>query len=222
LTLADEVDVSRGDMIVEAGAPATVTDRIDARIFWMGQNTFAPGARYLIKLGTASAAATVTGPLRLIDLAGETGPVAADRLMPNEFGLCPLQFDRPLALDPYAANRETGSFILIDPESHDTVAMGLVDNGAQDVVQPQRGSAIARSLAHRLARLFGARESHTRSIAKAVSWRATGSFDTFVVSFIITGNTTIAGSIAAAEIATKLVFYYFHERVWALVPWGRR
>ena len=222
LTLADEIDASRGDMIVEAGAPATVTDRIDARIFWMGQNTLAPGGRYLIKLGTAGAAATVSGPLRLIDLAGEAGPVAADRLMPNEFGLCRLQFDRPLALDRYAANRETGSFILIDPESHDTVAMGLVENGAPEAAPARPGSGVAKALGRRLARLLGARESHGRSIAKAVSWRATGSFDTFVVSFVITGNTTVAGSIAATEVATKLLFYYFHERVWALVPWGHR
>jgi uncharacterized membrane protein len=141
--------------------------------------------------------------------------------MPNEFGLCQLQFDRPLALDRYAANRETGSFILIDPENHDTVAMGLVENGTPEIA-PQRGNAVAKSLAARLARLLGARESHARSIAKAVSWRATGSFDTFVISFVITGNTTIAGSIAATEIATKLLFYYCHERIWALVPWGRR
>jgi uncharacterized membrane protein len=55
-----------------------------------------------------------------------------------------------------------------------------------------------------------------------VSWRATGSFDTFIISFVITGNTVIAGSIAATEIATKILLYYFHERIWALVPWGHR
>jgi uncharacterized membrane protein len=55
-----------------------------------------------------------------------------------------------------------------------------------------------------------------------VSWRATGSVDTFVISWVVTGNTTIAGWIAVTEIVTKILFYYFHERVWALVPWGRR
>jgi len=72
----------------------------------------------------------------------------------------------------------------------------------------------------RAVRLFGASETHGRSIAKAMSWRATGSIDTFVISWLITGNTGIAGSIAVTEIVTKVAFYYFHERAWALVRWG--
>ncbi|HVT55249.1 MAG TPA: DUF2061 domain-containing protein [Xanthobacteraceae bacterium] len=65
-------------------------------------------------------------------------------------------------------------------------------------------------------------ESHARSAAKAISWRATGSIDTFVLSYIITGNATFAGSIAATEIVTKIVLYYLHERVWSLIGWGKR
>jgi uncharacterized membrane protein len=65
-------------------------------------------------------------------------------------------------------------------------------------------------------------ESHTRSVAKAVSWRATGSLDTFLLSYVITGNPVFAGSIAVTEIATKIVLYYLHERVWSLVGWGKK
>lgn len=221
LTLTDDVDVSRGDMIVAAQTPAMVTDRIEARIFWMGQGTLAPGNRYSIKLGTASAAATIAGSMHLIDLANEKAPSLADRLMSNEFGLCQLRLDRPLAADRYADNRETGSFILIDPESHDTVAMGLVENKTSSTKASARPTGFATSLLRRLAQLMGARESHTRSIAKALSWRMTGSIDTFVIGFIITGSTGLAGTIAGTEIVTKILFYYFHERLWALVPWGR-
>ncbi len=64
-------------------------------------------------------------------------------------------------------------------------------------------------------------DSHPRSLAKAVSWRATGSIDTFVVSWFITGNAVFAGSIAVTEIGTKIVLYYLHERVWARIRWGR-
>jgi uncharacterized membrane protein len=63
-------------------------------------------------------------------------------------------------------------------------------------------------------------ERHRRSLVKAVTWRITGSVDTFVISFIITGRLALAGSIAGTEIFTKVAFYYFHERVWAVVPWG--
>ena len=69
--------------------------------------------------------------------------------------------------------------------------------------------------------MFNAREAHRRSLLKAVSWRITGTLDTFVISFIVTGRATIAGSIAATELLTKIALYYGHERVWAAVHWGR-
>jgi uncharacterized membrane protein len=58
-------------------------------------------------------------------------------------------------------------------------------------------------------------EAHTRSILKAVSWRVTGSIDTFVISLLITGKIGLAGAIASVEVITKTALYYFHERVWA-------
>jgi uncharacterized membrane protein len=65
-------------------------------------------------------------------------------------------------------------------------------------------------------------ETHTRSILKAVSWRTLGTLDTFAISWFMTGRVEIAGSIAALEVATKIVWYYIHERVWATIAWGRR
>ncbi|WNO54370.1 DUF2061 domain-containing protein [Stakelama saccharophila] len=68
--------------------------------------------------------------------------------------------------------------------------------------------------------LFRGVESHPRSITKAFSWRALGSIDTFVLSWLFTGNVSAAGAIASTEIFTKILLFYFHERIWALVPWG--
>jgi len=65
-------------------------------------------------------------------------------------------------------------------------------------------------------------EAHSRSLAKAVTWRFVGTVDTFIISLIITGKVVIAGTIAVTEIGTKILIYYFHERAWALVPWGRK
>jgi len=64
-------------------------------------------------------------------------------------------------------------------------------------------------------------EGHHRSLTKAISWRMTGSVDTFVISFILTGQIKVAGSIAGTELMTKIALYYLHERAWALIPWGR-
>jgi uncharacterized membrane protein len=71
-------------------------------------------------------------------------------------------------------------------------------------------------------RSFRGAETHARSILKAVSWRALGTLDTFAISWFMTGRIEIAGSIAGFELITKIVWYYFHERIWAAIHWGRR
>ena len=65
-------------------------------------------------------------------------------------------------------------------------------------------------------------DTHSRSVLKAISWRTLGTLDTFVISWFLTGKVGLAGSIAVLEFATKIVWYYLHERVWAAAPWGRR
>ena len=69
--------------------------------------------------------------------------------------------------------------------------------------------------------LFRGHEQHSRSLVKAVSWRALGSIDTFVLSWLFTSSARAAGAIASTEVLTKIFLYYFHERIWRLVPWGR-
>jgi uncharacterized membrane protein len=70
--------------------------------------------------------------------------------------------------------------------------------------------------------LFRGTETHARSVLKAVSWRTLGTVDTFAISWFMTGKVQIAGSIAGLEVVTKIAWYYFHERLWAAVPWGRQ
>lgn len=68
--------------------------------------------------------------------------------------------------------------------------------------------------------LFRGVESHPRSFVKAVTWRALGSIDTFILSYLYTGNTAAAGAIAGTEVFTKIFLFYFHERIWSLIHWG--
>ncbi len=68
--------------------------------------------------------------------------------------------------------------------------------------------------------LFKGREAHSRSFAKAVSWRILGSLDTFILSWFFTSSVKAAGAIATTEVLTKMVLYYFHERAWSSVRWG--
>jgi uncharacterized membrane protein len=67
---------------------------------------------------------------------------------------------------------------------------------------------------------FNGREAHSRSLVKAISWRVLGSLDTFVLSWFFTSSIKVAGAIATAEVLTKMVLYYLHERAWSSVRWG--
>ena len=68
--------------------------------------------------------------------------------------------------------------------------------------------------------LFQGREAHSRSLAKAISWRVLGSIDTFLLSWLFTGSLKAAGAIATTEVLTKMVLYYLHERAWSSIRWG--
>ena len=70
--------------------------------------------------------------------------------------------------------------------------------------------------------LFKGREAHSRSLAKAISWRILGSVDTFLLSWLFTSSVKAAGAIALSEVLTKMVLYYLHERAWSGVGWGMK
>jgi sulfate adenylyltransferase large subunit len=126
LTFADQIDASRGDIVADAGRSPEVTERIGARIFWMGEQPLRSGRRYLAKLGTRTVAATASANLSVTDL-DRRRSVATQEIAQNAIGTCTLEFDRPVAADRYAESKDTGSFILIDPESFDTVGMGCIE-----------------------------------------------------------------------------------------------
>jgi len=210
LTLSDQMDVSRGDVLAAADT-VSVSDRLVARLVAIGTEPLVPGRRYLLKLATATVSARLELVLWVVDLDTHNYR-AAPHLAVNDIGRVVITTDRPIAADHYADCRETGSFILIDRESCDTVGMGIIET---------LGAASKRKRSS-LSDLIHAAETHARSVAKAISWRATGSLDTFIIAALVTGSSTLAGGVALAEVLTKTILYYVHERFWALIPWGRR
>jgi bifunctional enzyme CysN/CysC len=125
ITLADEVDVSRGDVLVAARAPASVADQFEAHIIWMHDHEMLPGRPYLLKIGTRTVGATVAQPKYKINV-NTLEHVAARTLHLNEIGVCNLNLDQAIPFDPYVENRDTGGFILIDRRSNATVGVGLL------------------------------------------------------------------------------------------------
>jgi len=125
LTLTDEIDASRGDMIAAAEDPPGVADQFEATVVWMADDPMYRGRNYLMRIGSQLATATVA-PLKYKLNVNSLEHVAASKLELNEIGVCDLELDRPVAFDPYDANRETGSFILVDRISNDTVGAGMI------------------------------------------------------------------------------------------------
>jgi len=125
LTLADEIDISRGNVISRADAPAEVADQFEATLVWMAEEPMFPGRAYLLKIGTETVSATVTQPKYKLNV-NTLEHLAARKLDLNEIGVCNIALDRVIAFDPYEVNRETGGFILIDRLTNHTIGAGML------------------------------------------------------------------------------------------------
>ena len=126
LTLKDEVDVSRGDLIARAEDRPGIADQFEVTVVWMADEPMLPGRDYRIRVGTAAATATVS-PLKYKLDVDSLEHLAADTLGLNEIGVCEIELDRTIAFDPYEENRETGGFILIDRITNATVGAGMIN-----------------------------------------------------------------------------------------------
>ena len=125
LCLADEIDCSRGDVIAAADAPPQVADQFEATLVWLGDEDLRPGRGYWLKLAAQTVTATVQQPKYQIDV-NTLEHLAAKTLALNAIGVAEVFTDRALVFEPYCENKALGGFILIDKESHATVAAGML------------------------------------------------------------------------------------------------
>jgi bifunctional enzyme CysN/CysC len=125
LTLADEVDCSRGDVIAAAGDPPQAADQFEATIVWMADEEMLPGRSYWLKLGTQTVTANIQQPKYQINV-NTMEHTAARTLELNAIGVANLSTDRPLVFEAYEASRDLGGFILIDKFTNATVAAGMI------------------------------------------------------------------------------------------------
>lgn len=125
LTLKDEIDVSRGDVICAANDPVEVADQFEAHILWMGDEPMLPGRPYIIKVGASTTPGTLGHPKYAVNV-NTMEHTAAKTFGLNEIGVCNIDLDRAVAFAPYADNRQLGGFIIIDRFTNNTVGMGLI------------------------------------------------------------------------------------------------
>lgn len=128
VTFADEIDISRGDLLVDAAKRPQVTQNVLAHIVWMGEESLQPGRVYDVKLATKKSRGQVEAIRHRIEI-NKLDELAASELKLNEIGLCELSLTDPVAFDPYQEIRDTGSFILIDRLTNVTVGAGMIVEG---------------------------------------------------------------------------------------------
>nr|WP_298173086.1 sulfate adenylyltransferase subunit CysN [uncultured Pseudomonas sp.] len=144
LTLEDEIDVSRGDMLVHADSRPQISDSFDAMLVWMAEEPMLPGKKYDIKRATSYVPGSIASIAHRVDVNTlEHGPASSLQL--NEIGQVRVALDAPIALDGYAHNRTTGAFIVIDRLTNGTVGAGMI---IADPVGAQRSEGHHGKLAH--------------------------------------------------------------------------
>ena len=129
ITLEDEIDCSRGDVLATADAPPEVADQFESTLVWMDDEPLVAGRGYWLKLGTQMVSATVAEPKYEIDVNNPSGSgshLASQRLHLNQIGVCEITTDRRVVFEPYADNRALGGYILIDKITNRTVAAGML------------------------------------------------------------------------------------------------
>jgi bifunctional enzyme CysN/CysC len=126
LALADEIDVSRGDVLAAATQPPEASDQFGAHLLWMDAQPLLPGRAYWLQIGTASVGARVSEIKHQIDVNTQEH-IAAKRLELNSVAAVNLDLDTPVVFEPYSQCRELGGFVLIDRQTHATVAAGVID-----------------------------------------------------------------------------------------------
>jgi len=129
ITLADEIDCSRGDVLAAADSPPEVADQFETTIVWMDDEPLVVGRAYWLKLGAQMVSVTAAEPKYEIDVNNPSGSgshLASQTLHLNQIGVCEITTDRRIVFDSYADNRALGGFILIDKITHRTVGAGML------------------------------------------------------------------------------------------------
>jgi bifunctional enzyme CysN/CysC len=214
LTLADEVDVSRGDVLVSVDDGVSARKAFAARILWMAERPLRGGEDLHLRLAAANATARVN-LLGVIDIHSFRSE-AADALPLNAIGLATVALDRPIVLADYREDRELGAFILVDRVTGDTVALGLVDSRASALaVVPADASGTAATAAPAWAdRLRTAATRQRPRIIEGASWRLLGAVAIGTLAQAMMGDWRITAAATLAEGVVRPILRGAHRAAW--------
>lgn len=215
LTLADEIDISRGDVLVASGQ---ATRRVTARLLALSETAVVPGKPYLIKLGTAVTGARLVALHHAIDVHDYTERPAAELAM-NALGLATLHIETPIYATRYADCRTLGSLLLIDPLTNEAVALGTVEHTAADAGDKKTVQARAGATAFgRIALAAGliVPGASRDEVMHRISWRIASALLFLGLALAVTGSVTIALGAGFADLVLRPALRVLHDRLWQL------
>jgi hypothetical protein len=213
LTLADEVDVSRGDVIVPAADTIQARTRVTARVLWMEDGRLTKGASLIVKLASATANARMAVLNHAIDI-HSFEPRAADSLVMNEIGVIDLVFDKPLVVTDYQTDRELGAFVLINRLTNQTVALGVIEPDPVDAT-----SSLWRQVGQRVGAAIGVEHP---GLWQSVASRVVGAAVLAGLVLALSYNIAVAACVAAAEIFLCPAVGRVVRSAWPILPSANR
>ena len=212
VTLADEIDISRGDVIASVMQSPVVKQELQARLLWTGEAALREGGEFILKLATASANAQIVRLHHSVDIESYA-EAPAQSLAMNGIGLATLTLDRQLAVLDYTSSRELGGFILIDRLNNQTVAFGFVETRANKSNERlAKGPSTAGRTVLRLVGWRGAQER--RAWFEAASWRLASGWVVFAAVALSTGQLGLAAALGLGDIALRPLLKGLHARLW--------
>ena len=219
LTLADEIDVSRGDVIARLGATTAAQRQVTVRLLGVAEAPVAPGRTYLARIGTKVAAARIVALHHAIDV-HDYSEVAADKLPMNAIGVAALRFETDVVVAPYRDCQTLGSLLLIDPYTNDTVALGIVE---ADAAHERAETAVGHRLVVGLARsgLLPA-EAAGRKASHHIVWWLAGAILTSAIVLAITARPLLAFGAGLADAVLRPALRLAHDLLWRKAEERRR
>ncbi len=207
LVLEDEVDASRGDVIVSAQDEAPVARVFDGRLLWMSERA-ASGQGLIVQQGmtTANAALSIRTQIDVNTFAEQP----TDSLPVNGIGRVRIRSEKPLVLATYSQDRTLGAFTLIDRLTNETVALGVIDE-VNPADLPQGHAAVARKAPDLWRRLLAPADSSSETLAEALSWRIVSALIVTLLAAVATQTAWIALLAGAADFALRLVLRAAHR-----------
>ncbi|MDB5651933.1 MAG: hypothetical protein JWL62_3453, partial [Hyphomicrobiales bacterium] len=212
LTLEDEIDISRGDVLVTPGDSLKTSRLFAARLLWMVDAPLAAGSDYILKLATSDVRARIASIRHAIDI-HSYAPREAQSLAMNEIGLVTIGLDRALPLADYRDDRTFGGFILIDKITNATVAIGFVDLSVDASVAVAAPAPV--TVTTRLRDSLGTPGSRARAeVLRAVSWRIASAALLGVVVSGVSGSALTGLSFGIGDAALRPALALLHRRLW--------